>query len=91
MAKIHIKGFILQLIAQTDGMWENEIAASVCEEYGRPGPYWQGAVRVTLSDLYSGGLITSLEERFDAYSDKMRFRFGLSDFGRRRMADTGLL
>jgi hypothetical protein len=91
MAKVHIKGYILQLIADSEGIWDNEIASAVCEEYGEAGPYWQGAVRVTLTDLYSGGLITSSEERFDAYSDKMRFRFRLSDFGRRRMADTGLI
>jgi hypothetical protein len=91
MARVHIKGYILQLIAQAEGMWDNEIASSVCEEYGKVGTYWHGAVRVTLTDLYSGGLVTSVEERFDAYSDKMRFRFKLSDFGRQRMADTGLL
>lgn len=91
MAKVHIKGYILQLIAHTEGMWDNEIANAVCDEYGGAGPYWQGTVRVMLTDLYSGGLITSLEERFDAYSDKMRFRFALSPFGRERMADTGLL
>ena len=91
MAKVHIKGFILRQIAGTDGMWDSDIAASVCEEYGKQGPYWIGSVRVILTDLYSGGLVTSVEEKFDAYADKMRFRFRVSDFGRQRMRDTGLL
>ncbi|NMG42873.1 hypothetical protein GPA22_03865 [Aromatoleum toluvorans] len=91
MARVHIKGYILQLIAQAEGIWDNEIATAVCAEYGKDGAYWHGTVRVILTDLYSGGLVKSLEERFDAYGDKMRFRFALSDFGRQRMADTGLL
>jgi len=91
VAKVHIKGFILRQIAGTDGMWDDDLAASVCREYGKQGPYWQGSVRVILTDLYSGGLLTSVEEKFDASADKMRFRFRLSDFGRQRMLDTGLL
>ncbi len=91
MSKMHIKGFILQEIARTDGMWDGDIAAAVCRTYGKSGPYWIGTVRVTLTDLYSGGLLTSVEEKFDSAADKMRFRFRVSDFGRRRMIDTGLL
>jgi len=91
MAKMHIKGFILQQIARTDGMWDSEIAEAVCRAYDKVGPYWVGTVRVTLTDLYSGGLLTSIEEKFDNADDKMHFRFRVSDFGRRRMADTGLL
>ncbi|MGO4153124.1 hypothetical protein [Cupriavidus sp. YAF13] len=33
----------------------------------------------------------SMHRWCDAYADKMRFRFRLSDFGRQRMWDTGLL
>ena len=96
MAKLHMKGFILCLLeAAPEGLWDFEIMERVLQGYGRPGRYWRGAVRSTLTDLYSGALIEELEEGLDDGrhfgAGKILLKFGLTPFGRRRMADTRLL
>ncbi len=93
MAKIHMKGFILQLLAK-QAMWDHEIADAVEKEYGYSGKYWHGEIRATLTDLFSGALV---EEQEDALDDgkyfgagKILVKFSLTPFGKERMQETGL-
>lgn len=95
MPDVHIKGHILQLIARNGGMWDYDVAAEVTRAYGLSGEYWYGTVRLTLTDLFSGGLLDELETAVDpdkSFGDpKLLFKFALNDFGRERMAQAGLL
>lgn len=97
MAKLHMKGRILQLINEKReaGMWDWEVADTIGREYGVSGPYWRGTTRVTLTDLYSSGIIESVEEKLDTTGHfgygKVLFRFRVNSFGRQRMRDTELL
>ncbi|MEJ6080742.1 hypothetical protein MT391_19745 [Vibrio sp. 1-Bac 57] len=96
MKRLHMKGRILQLIhEQLDiGIWDWEVTDAVMKEYGLNGAYWRGTTRVTLADLFSSGIIESVEEQLDeqAYFGEGRvlFKFRLNDFGRQRMRDTAL-
>jgi hypothetical protein len=95
MSKVHMKGRLLQILEAEGAMWDYDLAERMLTEYGQEGEYWYGTIRVTLTDLYSGGLLEVLEEALDpekSYGkEKVLFKFGLTEFGRQRMADTGLL
>lgn len=94
MAKIHIKGRMLQYLEEKQPLWDYQISDRVMEEYGLSGDYWRGTVRVLLADLFSCGLIESVEEDVDEGlyfgEGKVLFSYVLSQFGRERMVDTGL-
>jgi hypothetical protein len=95
MPNIHIKGYMLQLLARQGAMWDYEVADQVMSAYGLSGEYWYGTVRLTLTDLYSGGLLDELETTIDPDKslgkEKILFRYQLSDFGRERMTQSGLM
>ncbi len=96
MSKLHIKGFILQLLNENnDGLWDYEIAKAVMSAYNHKGEYWYGEIRATLTDLYSGALLAEIEDKLDdgRYfgAGKVLVRFRLTPFGRKRMIETGLL
>lgn len=92
---MHMKGRMLQLLAERGPMWDYEIRDAVLSEYGVSGDYWYGTVRLTLTDLYSSGLLDELETTIDpaksSGEEKLLFRFTLNDFGRERMRQSGLL
>tara|TARA_R110001599_G_scaffold3464_3_gene19052 strand:- start:3229 stop:3510 length:282 start_codon:yes stop_codon:yes gene_type:complete len=91
-----MKGRILQLINewQEEGIWDWQVTDALMGEYGLSGAYWRGNTRVTLTDLFSSGIIESVEETLDdqAYFGlgRVLFKFRLNDFGRQRMLDTAL-
>lgn len=90
--KLHTKGYVLQLLAESDGLWDSDIAHRTCIEYGKPeDEYWTGNIRAILADLYSGGLVQTPEDTLDEATGKMHFRYVITEFGRQRMADTGLI
>lgn len=96
MAKVHMKGFVLQLLhKKKTGLWDFEIAQQLMREYGKKGVYWQGAVRLMLADLYTGGMVSKLEEMLDdgsrSGSCRVLHKYGLSDFGLTRSRETGLV
>lgn len=95
MPKIHLKGFVLQAIGRYP-LWEDEIFEKVGCYYGVEGRYWAGAVRLTLADLYAGGLLEEVESSVIPDSERVgtsriTVRYGLSPFGRSRMEKSGLL
>lgn len=81
--------------ASANAIWDYEVAERILVEYGYTGAYWMGTVRVTLTDLFSGGLIESIEEKLDDDmhfgKDKVLFKFKMTDFGVSRMKDTNIL
>jgi hypothetical protein len=93
---VHIKGRILQLLDERGPLWDYELFAALASEYPEvQGEYWYDTIRLKLADLYSSGLTTSVEEALDPEksfgSEKILFRFALTDFGLERMRHTGLL
>lgn len=94
MSDLHMKGYMLRLLASRGQMWDYEIADDVMREYGLSGDYWFGTVRLTLTDLFSGGLIEEIESKVDPELsggvEKVLVRFALNDFGRLRMDQSGL-
>ncbi len=95
MPDLHIKGYMLELLARQGAMWDYEIADGVMTAYDLAGDYWYGTVRLTLTDLYAGGLLEELEATIDPEKsggeEKVLFRYQLTDFGRERMQQSGLL
>ncbi len=95
MPDMHIKGYILQLLARHEAMWDYEVAAAVMADYDLAGDYWYGTVRLTLTDLFSGGLLDEVDTAIDPEKsggvERLLLRFALNDFGRERMRQTGLL
>jgi hypothetical protein len=91
---IHIKGYMLQLLAARRELWDYEIAEDVMQAYGLSGEYWYGTIRITLTDLFSGGLIDEIATTVDPArsrgQEKILFRFRLNDFGHTRMKQSGL-
>lgn len=91
--KLHQKGFLLVALSHVDTMWDDQIIALAAAEYGRSGPYFDNTIRIALDELASAGLISRIEEKLARAGDlsTLMFRYRLSDFGRTRMMDTGLL
>ncbi|MEH7374509.1 hypothetical protein [Neobacillus drentensis] len=101
MPKMHIKGLILQIISDNTmeesekGIWDYEIAKQVLKEYELDGAYAMGSVRLALTDLYSGALIETKEEKLDNGEHfgkgKVLFKYSLTSFGEERMIDAGII
>lgn len=98
MPQVHMKGRLLQLLAEGGPQWDYELAGRLAREYGvEETQYWHDNLRLTLADLLSGGLIYAEEDR-DTVDPSKTFGvekivrlYGLSDFGRQRMREMGLL
>lgn len=92
---VHMKGFILQLLETAGASWDYEVADQTMSAYELSGEYWYGTVRLTLTDLYSGGLVREVESDVDPAKsfgvERLLIKFELTPFGRQRMLDTGLL
>lgn len=91
---MHIKGFILRLLHERGEMWDYEVADEVMRVYNLRGEYWYGTVRLTLTDLYSGGLLAEVDTAVDPSKsfgkEKLLCRFAITEFGSERMKQTGL-
>lgn len=101
MPKMHIKGLIMQIIRDNSledsekGIWDYEIARQVLNEYDLDGAYAKGRVRIALTDLYSGAMIETKEEKLDDgehfSKGKVLFKYTLTSFGEDRMRDAGII
>lgn len=98
MPQLHVKGRLLQLLAEEGPQWDYELAERLAGEYGERGTeYWHDTMRLTLADLGSGGLVYP-EEQMDTVDTSRTFgveklvrHYVLSDFGRQRASEMGLL
>lgn len=93
--KLHQKGFLLVQISRKTDAWDYDLVEQALGEYGVSGRHAINTIRVALDELAAGGLLERLEEKLDDGSHvgagKVLFRYRLTDFGRARMRDTGLL
>ncbi|MDP9400893.1 MAG: hypothetical protein M3P39_08130 [Actinomycetota bacterium] len=94
-SQVPIKARLLQLLDEGP-QWDYELAQRIAQEYPEAqGQYWADTVRLNLADLHSGGLVMQEEDAVDPSKtfgrEKVLFRFALSEFGRQRMLETGLL
>lgn len=91
--KLHQKGFLLVELSRFDSLWDQSLINSACKEYELSGSYSQRALSIALDELASAGLIQRLEEKLIPSHGKqiLSFRYKLSEFGKKRMQDTGLL
>jgi hypothetical protein len=92
--KLHQKGFLLTALSRESVAWDYALVARTVAEYGVAGRRGINAIRIALDEMASAGLIERVEERLDDGAHfavgKVLFRYRLTDFGRRRMQDTGL-
>lgn len=91
--KLHQKGFLLVALSKNNKLWDDELIVQAFIEYNISGDYSEKTLRIALDELSAAGLITRVEERLETNirHAKLLFRYQLSDFGRMRMVDTGLL
>ena len=91
--KLHQKGFLLVALSKNNTLWDDELIVKVFIEYNIFGDYSEKTIRIALDELSAAGLITRVEEKLEMNKqrEKLLFRYQLSDFGRARMIDTGLL
>lgn len=91
--KLHQKGFLLVEMSKVTDVWDELLIDKTLREYGHEGEYWDNTIRVALDELAAAGLLKRLESRLKPVhgKTKLTFRYALTDFGRARMLDTGLL
>lgn len=91
--KLHQKGFLLVELEKVPSLWDDAIVEMTLKAYGQSGSYCGKAVRVALEELAAAGLISRVETKLRPQGQKpvLSFRYAVTDFGRTRMADTGLL
>ena len=93
--KLHQKAFLLVEISKVSSIWDSDLIAQAMKEYGLSGKYWINSLRVALDELAAAGLIVRVSSRIDdgkkLLPGALLFHWRLSEFGRTRMRDTGLL
>jgi len=91
--KLHQKGFLLIELSKTRGLWDDDIISAAMRYYGKSGDYWDKTIRIALEELAAAGLIARLQSKLKAANQKssLTFMYALTEFGRTRMIDTGLL
>jgi hypothetical protein len=93
--KLHHKAFLLVEISKVSSIWDSDLIAKAMKEYGLSGKHWINTLRIALDELASAGLIVRVSSRIDdgkqLLPGALLFHWKLSEFGRTRMRDTGLL
>ncbi len=91
--KLHQKGFMLVELNSVEGMWDEDLIARTLREYGHSGRYWENSIRVALDELAAAGVITRVQSNLKTIHGKpmLTFFYAVTEFGRTRMMDTGLL
>jgi|AZIC01.1.fsa_nt_gi hypothetical protein len=89
--KLHHKGYILTILEQSNNSWDDALIKAALSEYALSGDYWINHFSIILDELASAGLISRDDYRLDNERKRLSFNYSMSDFGRARMRDTGLL
>jgi DNA-binding transcriptional regulator PaaX len=89
--KLHQKGFLLVALSQQLDLWDYQLIEQVFTEYGQAGSYQEKTLRIALDELSAAGLIKCIEHKLNTVTEQLLFRYQLTDFGRLRMLNTGLL
>ena len=82
-------------LSKSNSIWDYELVARTLSEYSLSGLHWVSTVRVALEELSSAGLVTrvagKISDGSQAGKGKVLFNYRISEFGRTRLYDTGLL
>ena len=91
--KLHQKGFLLVQLNSVNTLWDEDLIARTLREYGHSGEYWESSIRVALDELTAAGLVIRLHSKLKNIRGKpmLTFLYAVTDFGKARMIDTGLL
>lgn len=89
--KLHQKGFLLATLNKQRDLWDSRLIELAFIEYGQAGDYQEKTLRIALDELSAAGLIKRIEHKLDTQTKQLLFRYQLTDFGRLRMVDTGLI
>jgi CO dehydrogenase/acetyl-CoA synthase gamma subunit (corrinoid Fe-S protein) len=93
--KLHQKAYLLVELSKADSSWDYDLVAKALEEYNVSGSRWVNTFRVALDELSAAGLANSTDKKLDdgthVGADKVLFKYELTEFGRTRMRETGLL
>ena len=91
--KLHQKGYLLVELNKFASLWDYQLINKTLFEYGESGAYREKTLRIALDELAAAGLINRIEEKLETVRGKtnLMFRYRISDFGKTRMRDTGLL
>lgn len=93
--KLHQKAYLLIELSKADSTWDYQLVEKALIEYNVSGSRWVNTFRVALDELAAAGLANSTEKKLDdgthVGTDKVLFKYQLTEFGRTRMRETGLL
>lgn len=92
--KLHHKGYLLTELSQAHQLWDDTLITQTLLAYNESGTSRENTLRIALDELAAAGLINRVEQKLETNADNktiLRFKYQLSDFGRTRMLDTGLL
>ncbi|MDT8282724.1 MAG: hypothetical protein RQ982_07920 [Gammaproteobacteria bacterium] len=89
--QLHHKGYLLVLLEKKQCEWDKPLIKSAMQAYQLSGRYWFNHFSIILDELASAGLILRENHQVDTVTDRLMFQYAMSDFGRERMRDTGLL
>ena len=93
--KLHQKAYLLVELSKADSSWDYELVVKALTEYNLKGSRWVNTFRVALDELSAAGLTNSIDKKLDdgthVGANKVLFKYQLTEFGRTRMRETGLL
>lgn len=86
--KLPVKGFLLQELCRRSQSWDTGLVGAAMADYGLRGQHACNTLHIALDELASAGLIERVNSTLE--DGMLQFCYRLTDFGRQRMADTGL-
>ena len=93
--KLHQKAYLLVELSKAESSWDYELVTKALKEYSVRGSRWVNTFRVALDELSAAGLTNSTNKKLDdgthVGANKVLFKYQLTEFGRTRMRETGLL
>lgn len=89
--KLHHKGYLLVSLEKRRCEWDKPLIEDAMQAYQLVGHYWFKHFCIILDELASAGLILREDHQVDTVTERLMFQYAMSDFGRERMRDTGLL
>jgi hypothetical protein len=87
--KLHQKAYLLVELSKTSNIWDYELIEKTLKHYDEHDDFREKSLRIALDELASAGLTKLVNQQFS--NGQLLFCYELSEFGRARMLDTGLL
>jgi hypothetical protein len=87
--KLHQKGYLLVELNKANSLWDYELIEKALNHYHESGDFKEKSLRIALDELASAGLIKRINQKLS--NSALFFCYQLSEFGRLRMINTGLL